>query len=219
MEKLKPVIMLWACAAIILALVGITGQYGPHYNTREIPARLCFSCHQPQIITRWPTAYKLSGTFRCGCMAVPTSLSCSLSRSRQTCLVFLLIAMKSCRSVGEGVGLISPGKRRMAHDCRWRMCACNAGSLEIVWRLSYALILVLISFMVLWRIFKVKESAQWKKRAHGVLPRAHARAGSKLMSLWPVHDAPVRLLPAALAYVGEHQCQAVPLEEREKGDA
>ena len=43
----------------------------------------------------------------------------------------------------------------------------RAGKLEIVWRLSYAIILVLISFMVLWRIFRVKESAQWKKRNAG----------------------------------------------------
>ena len=51
----------------------------------------------------------------------------------------------------------------------------RAGMLELVWRLSYAIILVLISFMVLWRIFRVKESAQWKKRNAGALRCCCAR--------------------------------------------
>lgn len=48
--------------------------------------------------------------------------------------------------------------------------------LELVWRLSYAIILVLISFMVLWRIFRVKESAQWKKRNAGALTNPNPKA-------------------------------------------
>lgn len=41
--------------------------------------------------------------------------------------------------------------------------AC-AGMLEIVWRVSYAIITAIIGFMLLWRIFGLKENAHFAKR-------------------------------------------------------
>ena len=41
--------------------------------------------------------------------------------------------------------------------------------LEIVWRVSYAIITAIIGFMLLWRIFGLKENAHFAKRAQGVL--------------------------------------------------
>lgn len=38
----------------------------------------------------------------------------------------------------------------------------NNTSLEIVWRLSYALGLIPLCFILYWRIFRLKESAVWK---------------------------------------------------------
>ncbi len=40
-----------------------------------------------------------------------------------------------------------------------------AERLEIVWRVSYAIITAIIGFMLFWRIFGLKENAHYAKRA------------------------------------------------------
>ena len=46
---------------------------------------------------------------------------------------------------------------------------CCAEMLEIVWRVSYAIITAIIGFMLLWRIFGLKENAHFAKRSQGAL--------------------------------------------------
>lgn len=40
-------------------------------------------------------------------------------------------------------------------------------TLEIVWRVQYAIITAIIGFMLLWRIFGLKENAHFQKRSRG----------------------------------------------------
>lgn len=42
-----------------------------------------------------------------------------------------------------------------------------AETLEIVWRVQYAIITAIIGFMLLWRIFGLKENAHFQKRSRG----------------------------------------------------
>ena len=44
-----------------------------------------------------------------------------------------------------------------------------AEMLEVVWRVSYAIITAIIGFMLLWRIFGLKENAHFAKRSKGTL--------------------------------------------------
>ena len=44
----------------------------------------------------------------------------------------------------------------------------NTKSLEIVWRLSYALGCIPLVFMVIWRVFILKESNVWLKKRQSV---------------------------------------------------
>ena len=62
----------------------------------------------------------------------------------------------------------------IAHQCILVMF-CHPSSdlcaemLEIVWRVSYAIITAIIGFMLLWRIFGLKENAHFAKRSQGAL--------------------------------------------------
>ena len=47
----------------------------------------------------------------------------------------------------------------------WNVQWSSAGAIEIVWRVQYAIITAVIGFMLLWRIFGLKENPHFRKRS------------------------------------------------------
>ena len=95
--------------AIILALMAITGQYGPKYNASKHLFLALLSIDSPSDLAIWS--------------------------SLQSPLPSL--------------------------NAQW----CSAGAIEIVWRVQYAIITAVIGFMLLWRIFGLKENPHFRKRS------------------------------------------------------
>lgn len=72
----------------------------------------------------------------------------------------------------------------LSQEAAWRSrvlraCVC-AEMLEIVWRVSYAIITAVLAGLLLWRIFGLKENPHFKQRSQGAPRLRQASRGVQL---------------------------------------